>query len=133
MTEKLNAYTMTLEELQNLEPFGDLTQKFNGVVIIPTEQEHDSGYQCMKFAFLGKFCEIKAVAGGGSDVVHLNGTGGYGIDFTQAIKTGVTPVIDWSIDCLPKSHCIRLFNSKGVVLNTEILCSSASIYGVSKI
>lgn len=98
----------TKEEFENLDYFNP-TDEFNGIVIIPTNELHDSGFGCMKFALLNHN-EVVGCVGGNSDVIHLNGIGGYGKDFDKALKTNMTKRIDWSIDCLPNG-LIRLFCS----------------------
>lgn len=64
----------TREEFENLDYFKP-TDEFNGVVIIPTNELHESGFGCMKFALINHG-EVVGCVGGGSDVIHLNGIGG---------------------------------------------------------
>ena len=97
----------------------DETVRFNGFVIIPTEEMHDSGYMCMKFA-LQYNGNIVGCVGGCSDVINLNGIGGYGLNFDEAIKTRKVPVVNWSIDCLANG-LIRVFCDKNLVLKGYIL------------
>ena len=78
---------------------------FNSVVIVPTDEVHDSGYMCMKFVLMNKN-EVVGVCGGYSDVVHINGFGGTGI-WNGSLPHLVEPV-GWAIDCLP-CGLIRLF------------------------
>lgn len=100
----------TKEDFENLDYFGP-TDEFNGIVIIPTNELHDSGFGCMRFA-LTNHEEVVGCVGGYSDVIHLNGIGGFGRfeDFNETLKTGRAKRIDWSIDCLPNG-LIRLFCS----------------------
>lgn len=101
----------TLDELRAMDEFGaDAT--FNAVVVVPTGDLHASGYGNMKFILLSNG-EIVGVVGGWSDVVHINGIGGYGLDWQESLKTGMTKVVDWSIDCMPTSGCLRLFCGRG--------------------
>lgn len=72
--------------------------KFTDLVIIPTDDFHESGYRCMKFCAVNNGKPI-AMLGGISDVMHLDGIGGhgmgnYGVSTTSAIKA-------WNMDCLP--------------------------------
>ena len=46
---------------------------------------------------------------GYSDVLHLDGIGGYGLDYKSAMVNMKNHVVDWSVDVLPKSGCVRLF------------------------
>lgn len=110
----------TREEFENLGYFKP-TDEFNGVVIIPTNELHDSGFRCMKFA-LTNDKEVVGCVGGDSDVIRLNGIGGYGkynSDFSEILRTDMTKRIDWSIDCLPNG-LIRLFCSYKLDIDTFI-------------
>lgn len=116
----------TREEFENLECFAP-TGEFNGIVIIPTNEMHESGYMCMKFALMDHW-EVVGCVGGGSDVIHLNGIGGYGKlgPKWNALKTGLMKRVDWSIDCLPNG-LIRLFCSDKLELD-DIICSDFNLY-----
>ena len=91
--------------MENRMPEGTFTE----IVIVPTDEVHDSGFLCMKF-ILCNHREIVGVVSGWSDVVHVNGIGGYGSNFEEALRTQKTKRVGWSIDCLPGSGCIRLFS-----------------------
>ena len=95
----------TLEEFQNMENFGE-DSLFTDVVIVPMNELHDSGYRCMKFILVYQGKIVGAVSGW-SDVVFPNGIGNYG-KFMNSFKTDLVPNMYLSIDCLPKSGCIRL-------------------------
>lgn len=111
----------TREEFEKLDYF-KAADKFNGIVIIPTNELHDSGYGCMKFALL-KHDEVVGCVGGGSDVIHLNGIGGYGRKYNN---TNMVKRIDWSIDCLPNG-LLRLFCSHKLDID-DIICSDFNLY-----
>lgn len=105
------------DELENFEPTG----KFDAVVIIPTKDIHDSGYRCMRFV-LTRHDDIVGVVSGWSDVIHINGIGGYGnwtsslpIDFSKPPKG-----YGWRIDCLAKSGYVRLFLDKELCIDEWI-------------
>lgn len=106
------------EEFENLDYF-EPTDEFNGVVIIPTNKLHDSGFGCMKFALINGG-EVVGCVGGGSDVICLNGIGGYGKDFCGSLKTNMVKRIDWTIDCL-SNGLIRLFCSYKLDIDKFIL------------
>lgn len=112
----------TREEFENLDYFKP-TDEFNGVVIIPTNELHDSGFGCMKFALTNGYNVVGCV-GGGSDVIHLNGIGGYG-KYNQNL-TDMVKRIDWSIDCLPNG-LIRLFCSHKLDID-KIIVSDFNLY-----
>lgn len=108
-----------LQELENFKPEG----AFNGVVIVPMQENHDSDYSCMKFILLDHL-DIVGVVGGNSDVVHLNGIGGYGKDLKEMDKPKRHA---WSIDCLPVSKCVRLFCMEPLEID-EWFGSDFSVY-----
>lgn len=97
----LNEYS--LEELQEIQNFGE-KELFNSLIIVPSEEIHDSGFRCMK-AILVRDEEIVGAVSGWSDVINPNGIGNYGNSF-KSYK--YVPYIGLSIDCLVKSKCVRL-------------------------
>ena len=103
----MNIYS-TKEEFENLDYF-EPTDEFNGIVIVPTNELHDSGFGCMKFAL-------------------INGIGGYGKyeDYHRVLKTGLIKRVDWSIDCLPNG-LIRLFCSEKLDID-KLICSDFNLY-----
>jgi len=101
LTKPLTEYTK--KEFLDMKNFGP-EGLFTSIVIVPTNDKHDSGYRCMKFILIGKD-GIVGVVSGWSDVVHINGIGGYGKD----VRVEMVKPIGWSIDCLTKSRCLRLF------------------------
>lgn len=118
----------TLTEFRNMEY--KLPEKpFSSVVIVPMPKKHESGFQTMKF-ILTQGNEIVGVVGGGCDVVCLNGIGGYGKYGTELYKdrnSDMTKRIAWSLDCLPKSKCIRLFSDYEFELD-DFIGSTFCIY-----
>lgn len=109
----------TKEEFLNLEykrPEGP----FDGFVIIPTGELHESGYMCMKFA-LTYHDEVVGCVGGGSDVIDLNGIGGYGKYY------GAPNHQDWSIDCL-ENGLIRVFSLSHNLELPEYVLSIFEVY-----
>ena len=109
-------FNASLEELRAFEMPEVEGQSFGQIVIVPMDELHDSEWRCMKFILLDHDSNPVATVGGFSDVVHLNGIGGYGPQFDIALKTNMVERIDWSIDCLPGSGCLRLFVSKDINL-----------------
>ena len=87
--------------------------KFNALVIIPTGELHDSGFMCMDFVAIDDNYEPIARLSGYSDVIHLDGIGGYGKqEWRDTVKTGIPkmlPIKGWSIDVLPCGY-IRIFS-----------------------
>lgn len=91
----------SLKELKDLPitPLSEIVnQPYNQIIIVPTENIHDSGYLCMKYVLVEVSKEyppkIVGVVGGWSDVLHL------GRGAKEAPKA--------NIDCLPNSECLRL-------------------------
>ena len=111
MNKSLNS--ITFQEFMDMD-YKMPEKPFTGVVIVPMQEPHDSGYRTMKFV-LTHGDEIIGVVGGECDVIHLDGIGGYGKlhgdELKTAIVSNMTKRTDWSIDCLWQSHCIRLFSS----------------------
>ena len=71
---------------------------------------HDSGYRCMDFIAIKDnvaFCRLS----GCSDVIHLDGIGGYGKDWYKKYEKvpSRVPVHSWNIDCLPTSGLLRIW------------------------
>ena len=121
---------MLLSDLQAIEVKRP-DRPFNGFIIVPTGELHDSGWGCMKFV-LTHYGEIVGCVGGYSDVVHLNGIGGYGKDFLQGLASGMTAVVDWSIDLLPEAGCVRVFCSQELVLDEWAILSDFDVYTKAK-
>lgn len=85
----------TLEELKELPYDTDSLvrgKKYNQIIIVPTNELHDSGYICMKYVLIKigmKYPpEVVAVVGGYSDALHIS--------------------VKANIDCLPNSKCLRV-------------------------
>lgn len=118
----MNIHEMTKKDFRSLE-YGLYNENllFNGFVIIPTGETHDSGYMCMKYA-LTYYGDVVGCVGGYSDVVRLQGIGGYGEyneDYDKRVSTRQGPIIDWSIDCLPCGF-LRVFVSGKLKLDDFI-------------
>lgn len=97
--------------------------KFNCLVIIPTNRKHDSGYKCMEYCAV-KDGEPVGIFGGSSDVLHLDGIGGYG-KWTTAIPNKFDRK-SWNIDCLPCGY-LRLWCNDYILLANGCL-SDFEIY-----
>lgn len=110
---------MTKKELMELENFIP-KKNFTGIVIVPMNYKHDSGFQCMKYILLNHW-DIVGVVGGSSDVMHINGIGGYGKE--PNYTTRMVKAHDLRIDCLPKSKCLRLFSDDEMEL-WDLFCGS---------
>ncbi len=80
--------------------------KFNQLIIVPQNYKHDSGYMCMDFIAVRDNEPICWLAGG-SDVIHIDGIGGYGKWIGGELPRHIIPK-GWKIDCLPCGY-LRLF------------------------
>lgn len=111
---------ITLEEFQAMEKFGK-DEIFNDVIIVPTDNIHDSGCRCMKFILVRRG-KIVGCVSGWSDVVHPNGIGNRGMD-------GLDPKpMHLSIDCLKASGCVRLMFRDNACKCDEFICSDFIFY-----
>ena len=117
---------MTKKDFLNLDNFYN-GEKFNAIVIVPTNYKHDSNFQCMKYILL-KNWKIVGVIGGGSDVIHINGIGGFGKN--PDYKNQFVKRHDLRIDCLPKSKCLRLFSDDDFELDNWF-CGSDFIFYIN--
>jgi len=105
--------------------------EFDSMVILPLRTKHDSGYRCLDFVAVRQGKPICKLAGG-SDVVHLNGIGGYGLNWLYIYGTcpKQVPPVDWSIDCLPKSGLLQIFTSGKMRAGTAL--SSFELFHIKK-
>ena len=130
LTKDINEYTK--EEFLEIENFGDPNAEFNAIIIVPTGELHDSGFQTMKF-ILTNDREIVMACSGWSDVIHINGIGGYGRygtkEYEEAVYKQRVKRVGWSIDCLAKSGCVRLFTSDVYCkIEDALICSDFIFY-----
>lgn len=118
---------ITLKEFQDMECFGQ-TETFNNVIIVPTDDIHDSGYRCMKFVLV-RGREIVGCVGGYSDVVHPNGIGNMGLypNFDM-YRQGFIPAMRLTIDCLKESSCVRLMFGGNALKCEEFILSDFLFY-----
>lgn len=88
---------------------------------------HDSGYRAMSLVPV-KAGEPLGLIGGGSDLIHIEGIGGYGHNWLE--RLGEVPktakIVGWTIDCLPTSGLLRLFCHRPMLAGEAL--SSFEIY-----
>lgn len=96
------------------------------LVILPTRRQHDSGYRCMEFVAVSAKDEPICRIAGGSDVIHIDGIGGYG-EWASEVPHSVEPK-GWSIDCLKVSGLLRLFSRGDIKIGAAL--SSLEVYGL---
>lgn len=79
------------------------------IILLPLRRLHDSHYRALDFVGVNDKEMIRL--SGCSDMVNINGIGGYGdnwIDKFGKCPTAIHPIA-WSIDCLPKSGLFRIW------------------------
>lgn len=97
----------------------------DGLIILPTEELHTSGYRLMEFVTIQDGVPTYRVSGC-SDVLHLCGLGGYNIGRYNYDKMDILlhrntlPKITWMIDCLPVSGLVRLYCGKKMYLGDSL-------------
>lgn len=93
---------------------------------------HDSGFRAMSFVAADEDDNPIGLIGGGSDVIHLDGIGGFGFDWLD--KYGKVPDLvppsGWNVDCLPKSGFLRFFCDGKIKCGPSL--SSMEIYAVRR-
>lgn len=126
---RLDSYT----DWEKLAPNGHL--EFGSFVIIPVYNEdgtidiHDSGWGCMEFCLIDRNNEPIGKVGGGSDVVNLDGIGGYGdnwLRFTDDLPRTIR-VHGWSIDLLPCGY-LNVWTRRTLYIKHGIVCSSFEVF-----
>ena len=107
--------------------------EFDSLVIIPGNARdlHDSGYRHITYC-LCKDNEPICLTSGCSDVIHLDGIGGYGLDWVTKyghIPQNIPPS-GWSMDCLPKTGYLRLWGNSSLTSGIDL--SSFEVYTTGK-
>ena len=103
----------------------------DSIIILPTREKHSSGYLCMDFVAV-KGNEPICLLSGCSDVIHVDGIGGYGHNWyykNQTVPELVSPT-GWSIDCLPNG-LLRMWPASRQILCMPAL-SSFEIYALEE-
>lgn len=108
--------------------------EFRSFVIIPVERDgvidlHDSGWGCMEFCLVNDDMELIGKIGGGSDVINLDGIGGYGSHKNRdwGIYPFLVPSKGWSIDCLPCGY-LHVWTKRTLFLEDRYVCSNFEVY-----
>jgi len=99
---------------------------------------HDSGFRCMDFVACDEECKPICRLAGYSDVVHIEGIGGYGRPSTNGSLSSLLkwrppdtiPVVAWQIDCLPRSGLLRIWPNATRKMKCGGSFSSFEIYSV---
>ena len=107
----MNIFDMTKEDFDKVPERGGFSKdigKFSALVIIPQDYAHDSGWMCMDFVAVNENEEPICRLSGNSDVLHVDGIGGYGNWRGGELPSRINPK-GWRIDCLPCGY-LRLFS-----------------------
>jgi len=129
----MNVNEMTRKDFESLPHRNwDKDVICNSLIVLPMRRMHDSGYRCMDFVAVVEN-EAICLLSGCSDVIHVDGIGGYGDDWLKKYGTVPSKIAPsgWSIDCLPKSGLLRMWPSSGKILCGSAL-SSFEMYALSK-
>lgn len=78
MPENMNIMSMTVEDFKavHFRNADDNLSVVYSIVILPTDDMHDSGYRCMDFVAVNRDHKPICRLSGCSDVLHLDGIGG---------------------------------------------------------
>lgn len=99
---------------------------FDSLVILPDRKRHDSGYRLLDFVACRGDRPV-CLLSGCSDVVHIDGVGGFGKWSPDTGLPRSLPPKGWAIDCLPTSGLLRLFASHNALTCGPAL-SSFDVY-----
>ncbi len=136
MSKHINDMTVAeFKKVADREGFSSDVGAFDSLVVLPVDGRqrlHDSGYRCMDFVAI-RDGEPIALLSGCSDVLHIDGIGGFGYKWTEKYN-GCPDFVkpkSWSIDCLPKSGLLHLFVS-GHELRVGCALSSFEVYAIPR-
>ena len=112
---------------------------FNSIIVIPAENEdgtvilHDSGWGCMEFCLVDISNEPIGRIGGGTDVINLDGIGGYGDNWPSRLNNvpDTIPVHGWSMDLLPCGY-LRIWARNGLFINDPLFGSNMELFAEDK-
>lgn len=126
----LNAMTRKqFEALPEREAWDEETPDVRCIVVLPTRRLHDSGYRALDFVLVSPDKMVRI--GGCSDVIHVDGIGGYGPrDEKRRLLPNLVPPSGWSVDCL-KCGLLRFFCNSGRI-TAGVALSSFEIWAQPK-
>ncbi len=117
----MRIYEMTKEDFDKVPWYNGLRydKPFNSIVIIPEDTLHDSGYRCMSFVLADNDGNPLVRASGISDVIDIDGIGGFGNRFAEEGISFSRPIQGWRIDCLPCGY-LRLFCNSEMIMGYSL-------------
>ena len=130
----MDVNNMTRKGFEALPPRGSFSEDigvFDSLVVLPSMRKHDSGYRCLDFVAVREDEPVCRLSGC-SDVIHINGIGGWGWRWLERYGKcpDVISPVGWSIDCLPKSGLLRIFCGKS--LRAGAALSSFEIFAIEE-
>lgn len=123
----MDVFKMTKEDFEKVPArcgYSKDVGEFHTLVIIPQDYAHDSGWMCMDFVAVDKAGEPICKLSGCSDVLHIDGIGGFGKRNLGELPRFIEPK-GWTIDCLPCGY-LRLFSRSTMTAGAAL--SSFEIY-----
>lgn len=101
---------MTLQELKGVRKRGHFEDigEFDSLIILPTNELHDSGYRAMEFVAVKDGIPLCRLSGF-SDALHVQGILGTGVPELRPSSHQIKNASQWTIDCLAESGLLRLF------------------------
>ena len=128
-----NINNMTRKEFDSLplRKWSDDIGEFRTLVVLPLRRKHDSGYRLMDFVAADSNDKPICRLSGCSDVIHLDGIGGFGYRWIDAggVPKSLPPK-GWCIDCLPVSGLLRLFADRDLIASPAL--SSFELFAIVK-
>lgn len=129
MSKKQFKEVVSYAEL-SAEQLDEFKGKVTSIVIIPTTKRHCEGlpYKDMEYVCCNHLTPLFRI-NGGSDVLHINGIGGYGLsdDILETMREDAVPAAAWRIDCLPCGY-LRLWGVNRIALDEMWMASDYSVY-----
>jgi hypothetical protein len=102
---------------------------FDALVLMPSRRLHDSGYRCFDVIGVRAGKAVCRLAGA-SDVLHVDGIGGYG-DYLLGQLPSSVPPRGWCIDWLPVSGLASVWLKGKIKVGPSL--SSFEIFAVADV
>lgn len=100
-------------------------------LFLPHFGEHDSGYSFIRCVVTREGVPLCALTTH-SDVLHVDGIGGYGPRDGRESLPDKLPICGWSIDCFPRSGAFRIWPNSSNRIEYGNALSSFEFYAVRK-
>ena len=113
----MNVFDMTKKDFEKVPERGGFSEdigEFNSLVIIPMGYAHDSGWMCMDFVAVSEDGEPICRLSGNSDVLHVDGIGGYGNWHGGELPRRIKPKYKQEVECADGDCFIKCLHSEEV-------------------